>query len=124
MGKINLIPVGQGNAGWRRDQMEEHGLVALVEIVVNWIQSDVHGTGARREANGRTVVYAIEPIVFAQFGRTLLRVEKHEEFASQIPGAQHAELRPVDVVLSDQRLRSIRVNKFKAHHRRWYQRIV
>src|SRR6185503_19194263 len=99
MSEVDVILIGQRNAGRRRDQVEEHGLVALVKIVVNWVQSDIHGAGTGRKANGRTVIYAIQPIVFAQSRGTLLRVEKHEEFVRRRARSQHTKLRPVDVVL-------------------------
>ena len=124
MSEVDLVLIGQRSAGRRREQVDEHGFIALVKIVVDRVQPDVHGTGARREANGRAVIHALQPIIFAQPGRTLLHIEKHEEFASQIPAAQHSKLRPVDVVLGDQCLRGIRVNQFEADHRRWRRRRI
>src|SRR5262245_5727740 len=65
MRKVDLIRI---TAGRWRDQMEEHRLVAFVKIIVDWVEPDVHGTGSSGDADGRTLVHAIEPIVLAQPG--------------------------------------------------------
>src|SRR5881394_4515118 len=113
MFEVDVILTGQRSAQRRRDQVEEHSLVALVKIVVDWVQPDIHGVRPGREPNGRSTAYAIEPIVFAQSGRTLLRVEKHEELTAQIARTNRAELSPVDVVLEDECFRSARVNQLE-----------
>ena len=124
MSEVDLVLIGQRSAGRRREQVDEHGFIAFVKIIVDGVQSDAHVTLTRRESNDRAVLHTLQPIVFAQPCRTLLRIEKHEEFASQIPAAQHAKLRPVDVVLGDQCLRGIRVDQFEADHRRWRRRRI
>src|SRR5580765_3965725 len=124
MRKVDLIPVRQGNAWGRRDQVEEHRLVALIKIIVNWVQSDVHGTGADRKADGRAAGYPIEPIVFAQPGCALLSVEIHGEFVRHGTGAQDAELRPEDGVLIYPRFRGIPFHQFEAHDGWCDRRIV
>jgi hypothetical protein len=62
MCEIDLIRIARRRRG---DEMKEHCLVAFVEIVVDWVQSDVHRIGASGDANERSIVYAIEPIILA-----------------------------------------------------------
>ena len=121
--KIDLILSVQGSGWWRRDQVEERGLVAFVKVIVDGVQPDVHGLGAGKEAN-RIVGDPIEPIVFAQFGGTLLSVEIHHQFVSRGSRPQHAELSPKDGVLKGRGFHGIPLNKLEAHHRRRRRFIV